>query len=210
MLCVRVVRVVRVVRRGWGVSGTAVAHGNGGTGRVLSDFLRTTRLATANEGGGFVNYTTGSDTTGSDKYGTTHGSYVLPVYNAQGDVTHFAGASFSTAPGPPTAPSCPAPKKDETLFVVFLVLSIILCAALVLIGCYLVRGKEDDGYCSLRTNLLENEADSTATQMENTSGGTNAGVASPYTVSGAMGMVAPEAGERTPTSNEKMNQRELL
>ena len=35
-----------------------------------------------------------------DNYGSTHGSYVLPIYDADGVVTHFAGASFSTAPAP--------------------------------------------------------------------------------------------------------------
>ena len=79
------------------MAGTAVAHGNGGTGRVLSDFLRTARLATASRGGGFVDYGSGRR---GDSYGATHGSYLLPIYNAEGVVTHFAGASFSTAPAP--------------------------------------------------------------------------------------------------------------
>ena len=79
-------------------AGEAVAHGNGGTGRLLSDFLLATRLATANQGGGFVNYS--SSLRRKDNYGSTHGSYVLPIYNAEGVVTHFAGTSFSTAPAP--------------------------------------------------------------------------------------------------------------
>ena len=91
--CVRVLSNLSVV-----LPGTAVAHGNGGTGRVLSDFLRTTRLATAEKGGGYVDYV--SRRSRGDKYGTTHGSYVLPIYSAEGVVTHFAGASFSTAARP--------------------------------------------------------------------------------------------------------------
>ena len=148
--CVRVLSNLSVV-----LPGTAVAHGNGGTGRVLSDFLRTTRLATAEKGGGYVDYV--SRRSRGDKYGTTHGSYVLPIYSAEGVVTHFAGASFSTVPGPGGGNSCGAHKSDEGLFIIFLVISLVLCVAMLLLGaaCHTVRGKEQ--YCSLQSNLDEDD-----------------------------------------------------
>ena len=52
--------------------GVAVAHGNSGVGRVLSSFLLQTRFAAANKGGGFVDYSTGSETHSSGKTCFTH------------------------------------------------------------------------------------------------------------------------------------------
>lgn len=112
--------------------GVAVAHGNGGLGRVLSNFLLQTRLSTANRGGGFVDYSMQTTGRRADSYGSTHGSYVLPIYDNNGAVTHFAGVSFSVV-APPAPVSSDSKCRELTATAILL-----LCLCLVLsIGvCY--------------------------------------------------------------------------
>jgi len=86
---------------GWvyDAAGNAVAHGHGGVGRVLPEDLKLNRFEAANQGGGYVDYnsSTWTTTTTADIYGAngTTGSYVLPIYDADGAVTHVVGVSYS-------------------------------------------------------------------------------------------------------------------
>ena len=77
-----------------------------------------------------------------DNYGTTHGSYVLPIYDHRGDVSHLAGVSYSTKQGPPrpaTPARPPGPpgqhphgecKEMTSTAILFLCLSVVLGTAL--------------------------------------------------------------------------------
>ena len=146
-------------------AGEAVAHGNGGTGRLLSDFLLATRLATANQGGGFVNYS--SSLRRKDNYGSTHGSYVLPIYNAEGVVTHFAGTSFSTAPAPPSSSICKAGRNYEIPVVVCLVASLVLCMSIMACGIVQYFAGNSVAYCSLQANMLDDVGNDACSYVDN-------------------------------------------
>ena len=132
------------------LAGKAVAHGNGRTGAQLTDYLLSTRLATARAGGGFVDYQS-TRRAAADGYGLTHGSYLLPIYDASGVVTHFVGTSFSAAVAEDTLNE---PQDYFIPFISFLVLSgVLICVVVVAVG-MACRNKQEPGYCSL--SLMEN------------------------------------------------------